>query len=822
MTQSKTFVPPKGSPDAGIILVGEQPGQKEVRHRIPFIGPAGRELDENLHAAGISRNDCYLTNVIKDLDKSINSYIDLSKKDAHVSKEAREYLNLLKEELSFHKANVIVAVGNIALWALTGRKGITNWRGSILESTILPDRKVIPIIHPSTIIPPKNQYLHKYLLVNDLVKARRESEYPDIRITPRNCIIEPNYETCVNYLHQLWHMGQAGNVIDLDIEVIGKEMTCISLAHCEHEAISIPFEKHDGPYFDIDQEATLLRLIAKIVEDPEIALAGQNFCFDIDYLLLKFGMIPRGPLYCTMIAQKIIMPDFRAGLDFITSIHTDIPYYKAEGKQWMKIGGSYRQFWHYNAMDAVATAASRESQLTIIHRQDNTETLSRKLKSMYPYLDMMQRGILVDREGFDAERTKTETAISETEEELYSVAGYRFNYASPQQVMHHLHEVLGLKPYHKRTQKGWVPSSDEDAMKRHSRNGVKEAKLIMELRRLAKRKGTYLDPKMIREDGRVTTQYKPHGTATGRPSSSIPIIWPGAALQQWPHDLLSYLIPDPGYIFYSFDLSQIENRIVAYVGRIPSMIDAFESGKDVHRLTAGLIFGIRPNEVSDEAGSTQLGDGRHSQRDFGKKANHSLNYDYGYKNFALKYEIQERDAKWIVERYHEVYPEVRSGYHEMVKAQLRDGRTLTNLYGRQRRFMDRWGDQLFKDAYAHIPQSTTADKMDEEGLNYIYYNQDLFRPIQLLNIIHDSEGFQIPISTPWHRQAEMLQLIKESLETPLRWGSLEFVVPADLTMGLTLNKDDGTEIKHNKWPNSTEELANKLRENYNELQSTQR
>lgn len=817
---SKTFVPPLGPLNAPIILVGEQPGSREVRHRKPFIGPAGEELNNCLHAAGISRQECYLTNVIKDLDQPIANYINL-KGAPLVSKFGREYLEMLEDELSNHPANVIVAIGNIALYALAGRKGITKWRGSIIESTMLPGRKVIPIIHPATIIPPKNIYLNKYLIVNDLVRVREESTFPDFRVIPRHCRIQPSFTECMEFLDECIKVGYGGGVIDLDIEVVGEELSCISFAYKEDEAISIPF--YDGQeYFPLPQEEMIMRKIADIIQSPSIALGGQNIIFDLDYLLSKYKMVPAGPLHCSMIGQKILMPDFNVGLDFITSVHTDIPYYKEDGKQWMKVGGAYKTFWQYNALDSIATAASREPMLTALYRQGNSDTYSRKCKSIYPYMDMMQRGILVNMESFMKEREETAEKIKEVEDRLYSVAGYKFNYRSPKQVMHHLHEVRGLQPYRKRKGDGWTPSSDEDAMKRHSRNGVEEAKIILELRRLSKRLSNYLDPSIIREDGRITTQYKPHGTVTGRPSSGSPIIGVGTNLQNWPHSLLSHLIPDPGYWFLSFDLSQIENRIVAYVGRIHAMIAAFESGIDVHRLTAGLVFGISANEVSDESGSCDLGDGTHSQRDYGKKANHSLNYDYGYKNFALKYEIPERQAKWLVERYHHVYPEVRENYHDMVVNMLQESRTLENLYGRKRKFLNRWGNQLFKDAYAHIPQSTTADKMDEEGLNFIYYNQSIFSPIELLNIIHDSIGFQIPLSTPWKRQAEMLMLIKANLETPLRWRGREFVIPADLTIGFTLNKDDGVELKHKNFPATADQLAVKLKEIYDDLTNQRR
>ena len=149
-----TYVYPSGSPStAKYIIVGEQPGRIEVIQGKPFIGPAGHELDSNLHLAGISRADCYFTNVIKDVDRPIGHYIDFTRKGPVVSEDGQRYINELAKELDSCTSQVIVALGNVALFALTDRTGITKWRGSILDATLLGNKRVVPSLHPSTIIP---------------------------------------------------------------------------------------------------------------------------------------------------------------------------------------------------------------------------------------------------------------------------------------------------------------------------------------------------------------------------------------------------------------------------------------------------------------------------------------------------------------------------------------------------------------------------------------------------------------------------------------------------------------------------------------------
>ncbi|MCK4814419.1 hypothetical protein KA005_01510, partial [bacterium] len=315
---------------------------------------------------------------------------------------------------------------------------------------------------------------------------------------------------------------------------------------------------------------------------------------------------------------------------------------------------------------------------------------------------------------------------------------------------------------------------------------------------------------------------------TGRLSSGETIFGTGGNQQNWPHDLLRFFLFDEGYIGYSFDLSQIENRIVAYVGGVISQIEAFENGLDLHKLTASVILGKPYDEISSVDGSSDLGDGRQSERFWGKKGNHAINYDVGYKTSALKWEMPEADAKYVIETIHRGYPQIRGGYHVVIQNMLRKDRTITNLFGRNRLFLGpvissfpsvpkSACEATYREGYAQLPQSTTADKINEQGLEYVYYNQDLFRPIELLSQTHDAIGFQIPLSCPWEQHAEMLLLIKKSLEQPLYWHGTEIKTPCDLSIGFNMCKEDMKELKSKDIPNSASFLADKLKGIHDDL-----
>jgi len=827
-----TYVPPTGSIDATIAIVGEQPGVQEIRQGKPFVGPAGKGLDECLIMAKIPRLDSYLTNVIKDLDAPLTKYINLSSGGKYtITKNGYTYIQELGDELrSLKNLNVIIALGNIPLIALTNRVGITKWRGSVLESTLVSGVKVVPTFHPATFIPPKFNFLNKPQIVTDLFLAKYESTFHEIKRIERKIIIKPSFNQSVAMLNHIYETGLRGATIDIDIEVLNGELDCIAFSWNPTNAICIPFRDAKGDYFHITQEYEIMLLIARIIQSSRISKRGANFIFDIQFLLHKYGMIPRGEIHCTQIAQKILLPDFAAGLDFVTTTHTDIPYYKADGKKWIKRGiGTYETWWNYNGLDSIATSASHPEQIKALKQQDNYTTYERQRRLIKPLTYMAERGIRIDVDGM-IKFTKIEQAkLDVLVDKLHKEVGYEINYNSPQQLMRYFYDELKINPYKKRNNKGqYNPTTDVDAMKRIARRGYKAAQIMLDIRGLSKRISTYLNLRKVDKDGRYRSSYKPVGAETGRISSGETIFGTGGNQQNWPHDLLRFFMFDEGYIGYSIDLSQIENRIVAYVGGVISQIEAFETGIDLHRLTASIIFDKHYDEISGEDGSSTLGDGRQSERFYGKKGNHAINYDTGYKRFALVNEMPESEAKYLIDKIHRGYPQIRGGYHLLIQNMLKKNRIIESLMGRKRLFLGpiipsypfvskSACTATFREGYAQLPQSSTADKINEHGIQYVFDNQDIFKPIELLTQVHDSIVFQIPLSIPWIEQAKMLLLIKKSLEQPLYWKSTKINTPADIAIGFNMCKEDMIEYKSKDVPDNEYTLAVKLEMTYKKL-----
>lgn len=768
----------EGPLDCRIAFIGEAPGETEERMQRPFVGRAGQLFTRLLDRVGIERSSCYIDNTFQKRPpgNDIKPWLDLSKKYVVEGKFYLAQQEALKQRLMSCTANVLVAVGGVALYALTGQRMITKRRGSILASTLLPGRKVIPIIHPSAAL---RTYLDTHLIAHDLRRVVDQSFTEEISLLDRELLTEPSYREVLDFIEDCRRGGH--DTVAYDIEVTRGEVSHLSLAPHASRAISIPFLFEGKNYFTPDQEAQVWRELAGLLEDENVPKVGQNLSFDATFLFRKFGIRSR-PLHDTMIAQAIIFPDFPKGLDFIQSMYCDgEPYYKDDGKEWFRYSDGEKAFRIYSAKDSAMVAEIWPKQQQDLQTTGNWETYERQRGLLEPLVFIGERGIRMDTEGLLTAAKDAEERIATLEGRLRELVGdATFNWRSVVQLKKYFYGTLGLRRY---TRRGAV-TTDDKALKRMAAKGIGEAELLLELRHVSKLHGTYYTMQLD-SDGRLRCSFNPVGTKQGRISSSKTIFGTGGNLQNQPSDMKKLMLADPGYVVFSMDLSQAENRVVAFIAAEPKMIQAFERGVDIHKQTAAMIYGVEMEEVTEE------------QRSWGKRANHGLNYDLGYKSFALYYQIPEAEAQFLVERYHSIYPGVRQ-WHSQIQHELGRTRTLVNLFGRRRVFMDRWGHDLFKEAYSFIPQSTVAEMMNQWGFRYIYEKQDLFKQVELLNTVHDSVIFQIPRDAGFHYMAGVVLAIKENLEQALTVNGMTFHVPVDTKVGYNLNEKEMLEIKASK------------------------
>lgn len=815
---SPAFVPPT-YPDfvnPEICIVLERANRGESLSKRYLEGSfENKILTQCLRSAGFSLQQAHITAVIKEVGMEVHPYITpprTRRQSPQWSERGNAYAMALNKEIERSTARFIIAVGNVPLVALTGRWGMYKWRGSAIQSIHHKDKVVFSILSPENIAAGSTE--DTFLITQDLKKAYRFFKN-GMTVQTRKLLTRPTYAQVCTFLTMCYQRGMEGTPISFDIEVKNLELNCISFSFSPDMALSIPFVDSDGDTFAPPVEAAIMRMIAKILSSRQIRKQGQNLVFDTHFLLRKYG-IRTYNIDDSMVAQHTFMPQLPKGLDMVTSLWTDVPYYKDDGKEWIRGGGTYAKLWDYNCLDSIVVQEAMPKLLKNLALTDNLPAYERQLSIIEPCVYMMERGIRVNLERLRYERGMMEAEVAIAKHKLASITN-NLNVNSPKQMQDYFFGKLGIPPIKNKHHK---VSADAEAMKRIARageRGAEEASLILEIKKKEKLISTYLTDTKFDTDERIRCSYNPVGTTYSRLSSSKSLFGTGMNMQNWPHTMLKYLEPDEGYVLYTMDLSQAENRIVAYVGRIEKMIQAFETGQDVHRLTASLIFNKPPEDISDEPGSCSLGNGDSTERQWGKKANHGLNYDFGFKSFALLYDMSFKDAKFIVDSYHRAYPELRKNFHGYVKKSLRDNRTVTNLMGRKTIFVSALEDSTFKAAYSCIPQGTVGDVINERGMAYIYHTP-MFAPVEILQQVHDSISFQIPLTVPWEGHASILQRIKENLEKPLttHYGR-SFVIPVDTVMGLSFMKEEGIELKSKKWPATLPELASTLRQSYQKL-----
>src|SRR5262245_9879035 len=403
---------PTGPLGATIAIVGARPGRDEVQTGIPFSGPSGQLLWRLL---GVPRTEVYTTNVRRDFSAS---------NPTPTPAEISEVLPALRSELEQTVSNVIIAVGAQALSALTGQTSIEKWRGSILNSTLLPGRKVIGTYHTAAAL--REWYL-TYIIEHDLRRARRESNYPHIVRPPREFLVNPSLDAAVSFLDSL------GDPVSVDIETRGQDVVCVALSDDPSRAICIPFT--DGR-LEPTEIMYLWRRLDNIFRTRGII--GQNIQFDVSRLE-RLGFYIERIDFDTMLAHHLLYPEFPHDLGFITSIYTQEPYYKHEIES-----DTLEGFWRYNCKDAAFTYEAYLGLAGELREVGQDEYFwTRILSLLRPVMSMQARGLYVDQTTLAATRRRMELEIELLQLQLDQAVGFPCNVRSTRDLRLLLYDILG-------------------------------------------------------------------------------------------------------------------------------------------------------------------------------------------------------------------------------------------------------------------------------------------------------------------------------------------------------------------------------------------
>jgi DNA polymerase I-like protein with 3'-5' exonuclease and polymerase domains len=147
------------------------------------------------------------------------------------------------------------------------------------------------------------------------------------------------------------------------------------------------------------------------------------------------------------------------------------------------------------------------------------------------------------------------------------------------------------------------------------------------------------------------------------------------------------------------------------------------------------------------------------------------------------------DAKKLMELYHKANPNLRMWYQQ-IQEELKRSRTLVNLLGRKHRFLDRWGDSLFRSAYSYIPQSTVGDLLNLALLKIYHGQKDLPFEISILLQLHDA----VYVMTREENVMDLIKYLRSNMLIPLKCNNLEFMIDVDFKVGDSWGESEDVEI----------------------------
>lgn len=725
--------PPTIIPGAKITLIGEAPGGQEIIWKTcpqcnyegstniclkcrcvmkptpkPFVGSSGNMLRGILRAAGINLDHCNRTNVVKERPPKDDFgiyYTDAKRQNPKPS--LQWWRQLLIAELTKYRPNVVVALGNEALKALTNVSGITKYAGSLLQSSVIPGLKVLPMVHPAYIM--RDNWEDYYVSIRFAKRLAIEQNSPSLILKEAEdeFILEPTLPTVLEWCEHIQHSNSPWY---LDIETRGDTITCFGLSSAlrPNKAICVPIQTTTGPYFSAAEEAAVWRALSLSARDNPL-LGNQNLAYDIDYLL-DYGVEPAG-FYCdSMIAQNVNSCEYPKGLDFTTAIYTYYPYYKDEGKTWKKATPD-RQVWIYNCKDMVTTPKVTEAIIKDLREKKQYEvyrTLSHKFLGVA--LEMQRNRLRLDPvwhkrlAGYLADERILK------HRELTTLINQEINVKSTIEVKKLLYEELRL-PKKKSRSTGEVTTGENELKElRAEHPEIPHIKLLLEERHLRTKESNYINVSFDTDpDGEVYLPYTTTigGTKTSRWAYHKSPKWRGSSPQTIPKVMRLMYVPPPGSVFFQRDLSQAEARHVAWKSDCRFLLDTFASPIKIHKVVGGKIFNCDPSEIISDS----------PKYDISKRVVHGYDYKMQWKKVCLLANVDYAFGRRAYELYAAQVPEIPR-WHNWVANTVKTLGRLTTPLGRVRECFKACSaitntgqlpDEILRDLISWEPQSIVPD-----------------------------------------------------------------------------------------------------------------
>lgn len=749
---------PSGPLPARIMIVDECHRKADLEDGLPFSGYLGREVGKLLSEVGIRLDQCYSTWAVKHFSTNGGESLFAMKKNQvtplHIPQgngskppfaalpQALDGLETLTREIESCQPNVILAFGNVALYLLTGKWGIQNFRGSTLDCT-LPGLSYTVKVIPTY---PIGRIMWKWELrpivqqdLRRVVKAGHSKEHirPDYKF-----LIRPDYGTALACLSTLQRKVEQGPLkLGVDIETRSYHIACIQLAWSNLEAICIPLmcvERIEG-YWTLEEEAMLMYLLCKLLSHKNCLVIGQNFHYDAQYFFRYLKTIPN-LVRDTMIAQHSMFSTMDKGLDFLSSMYCEYHvYWKGEGKEWTA-DMDEEQLWEYGCKDACITYEVDTAQQKATDQMGLREVSDFQQSLWWPVLETMIRGNRVDKTKRAEFANTLFEEIFQREKWIFELLGEMLNIRSSQQMQWLFYEDLGQKVIKDRKTKN--PTTNDEALRTIATREPLLRPLcrkISELRSLGVFLSTFVKAPLD-IDGKLRCMFKITGTDTYRFASTKNAFGSGLNMQNIPAgggdaeelelpNIKTLFIPDHNHEFFDIDLAAADLRVVVW-----------ES--DCKEMKAMLRQGLDPyTEIAKEFYHDQSITKKDPRRQTFKAFAHGTNYLGTAKGLAERLGLSVQEATKTQAWYFGKFPEIKN-WQESVKNQVMTRRMVKNIFGYRFYIFGKIEGTIMNQVIAWIPQSTVGCLINRMYVN-VYNN---LKEVQVLLQVHDSLAGQYPIA----------------------------------------------------------------------------
>uniref|UniRef100_UPI00286D7A03 DNA polymerase I n=1 Tax=Phenylobacterium sp. TaxID=1871053 RepID=UPI00286D7A03 len=513
---------------------------------------------------------------------------------------------------------------------------------------------------------------------------------------PSHAAVDTSTYECVQDLAALdrWIAeAYAAGVIAFDTETDALGATSaglcgVSLATAPGKACYIPLghvhEGEGGLQLDaptdltqVPMDAALARL-KPLLEDPSVLKVAQNAKYDLA-VLARYG-VNVSPIEDTMLISFALEGGQHKshGMDELSRRllgHEPISFKTVAGN-----GKTQKSFKHIELAGATCYAAEDADVTLRIYEHLRPRLAHEHLLTVYETLERPMPAVLVEMElagiKVDPDRLRQlsndfSVRMAEFELEAHRVAGRPFNLGSPKQVGDILFGEMGLAAG--RTTATGAQSTDASMLEDLALQGHELPRILLDWRQLSKLKGTYTDNLVAAinpKTGRVHTCYSLAAATTGRLASSDPNLQNIPIRTEEGRKIRKCFIADAGHVLISADYSQIELRLLAHIGDIPQLKQAFADGLDIHAMTASEMFGVPIDGMPAET------------RRRAKAINFGIVYGISAFGLANQLSIPRDEAGAYIKTYFERFPGIRT-YMDRMTRQVRAEGFVTTIFGRK-------------------------------------------------------------------------------------------------------------------------------------------